>query len=203
VTCHVNKEDAWLACAPKTCCYAALVVPSGRDVWRIASTTGVPAWSFLRYFPSPSSRPDTFRLDQGDQTYRLALSKQQPLKKASPAPCIFLLRLRGGQHRCSLGQLRPASCRAFPSELVDRVLCVRNDAGCTCRVWTLADVDLADEAALVAERQAEAVEYHDVVSRWNATVSASAPGTAFDFLGYCDFVVAAYATPAAGCEIGP
>lgn len=184
----------WLSCAPKTCCYTALVIPSGRDVARIASTTGVAPWSFLRYFPSPE-RPDAFRLDHGGQRYRLVLAKQA--RRRGRQACTFLMRLRGGQHRCALGDLRPAVCRAFPSEVVDGVVCVRNDAGCTCRVWTLADVELAEEAALVAQRQTEALEYHQVVARWNASVEDSAPDATFDFTGYCEFVMAAYRQPQA------
>ena len=182
----------WLSCAPKTCCYTALVVPSGRDVWRIAAATGVPAWSFLRYFASPA-RPDAFRLDQSDKRYRLALAKQAARKGRSA--CAFLMRTRAGQHRCALGGLRPAACRAFPSEMMDGVVRVSNDAGCTCRVWTLADVDLAEEAALVTQRQTEALEYHEVVARWNASVAESAPERTFDFFDYCDFVMAAYEQP--------
>jgi Fe-S-cluster containining protein len=185
-----RKEALWLACKPKTCCYTALVVPSGRDVWRIARALDAPPWTFLRYLASPGPRPDAFCLDHSETQYRLVLAKQLTRRTRSPAPCTFLLRTRHGHHRCGLGDLRPQACHSFPSELVDGVLCVRNDAGCTCRQWALADVDLAEEIALVETRQAEAIEYHQIVADWNARVRAADTDT--DFYQYCAFLLAAY-----------
>jgi hypothetical protein len=186
------KEAIWLACKPKTCCYTGIVVPSGRDVWRIARALDAPPWSFLKYFPCPPTRPDGFLLERSGSKLRLALAKQPSKRTKTPAPCIFLLRTRHGHHRCGLGELRPAVCQSFPSELVDGVLCVRNDGSCTCRTWALADVDLAEEAARVNVRQSEAVEYHGVVARWNAIVETAPAGDGFDFVAYCDFLLRAY-----------
>ena len=84
----------------------------------------------------------------------------------------------------------PARLQSFPSEVVDGVLCVRNDGGCTCRTWSLADVDLADETRIVNDRQSEAQEYHQVVARWNTLVDELS--TPQDFLSYCDFLLQAY-----------
>jgi hypothetical protein len=186
------KEAVWLACKPKTCCYNAIVVPSGRDVWRIARALSAVPWSFVKYFPDAPERPDSFALDHSEARFRLVLDKQPSKRTKTPAPCIFLLRTRQGHHRCGLGALRPAACRSFPSELVDGVLCVRNDAGCRCRTWSLADVDLAEETARVEARQAEALEYHQVVARWNALVGTAGPTTRTDFVAYCDFLLRAY-----------
>jgi hypothetical protein len=108
------------------------------------------------------------------------------------SPCIFLLRTRAGSHRCSLGSLRPAACQSFPSELVDGVLCVRDNGECTCRRWTLADVDIAEETARVETRQAEAVEYHQIVARWNAMVETTPDDARTDFVAYCEFLVQTY-----------
>jgi hypothetical protein len=192
MTTETTKEAIWLACKPKACCYNAIVVPSGRDVWRIARALHAVPWSFVKYFPGAPDRPDSFALDRSEARFRLVLDKQPSKRAKTPAPCIFLLRTRHGHHRCGLGALRPAICQSFPSELVDGVLCVRNDAGCTCRIWSLADVDLAEETARVEARQAEAVEYHQVVARWNALVDAAAPTTRTDFVAYCDFLLRAY-----------
>jgi hypothetical protein len=128
----------------------------------------------------------------------MALAKGKTRRTRTPAPCIFLLRTRNGYHRCGLGDLRPAVCRAFPSELVDGVLCMRPDPGCTCRTWSLADVEIAEEQERIAVRQEEGEEYCAVVARWNERVAA-APAAAFTFPDYCTFLLEAYdAAPEAG-----
>ena len=60
-------------------------------------------------------RGDAFALDRSERRYRLALAKRASRKRQPP--CTFLLRTRDGHHRCGLGELRPAACRAFPSDL--------------------------------------------------------------------------------------
>lgn len=193
---RTRKEEVWLACRPKTCCYASVVVPSGRDVWRIARALETPPWSFLIYFPAHGPVRDAFRLGDGG-FYRLALAKRRSRRTKTPPPCTFLLRTRAGDHRCGLGELRPAACRSFPSELRAGVLCVQAE-GCTCRRWALADVEIAEETAAVQQRQAEAEEYCAVVARWNElSVGAAAPA---DFFDYCRFLLAAYDELAAGEE---
>ena len=186
------KDALWLACKQKSCCYASIVLPSGRDVWRIARALEAPPWTFLRVMGSPERRPDAFRLAPSGPSYRLVLAKQPSRRTKTMPPCIFLTRTPSGHHRCGLGDLRPRSCATFPSELVEGVLCVRNDGGCTCRTWTLADVDLVEETQRVEVRQAEAVEYHRVVAAWNAHVAAEAPPEGFEFPIYCDYVLDAY-----------
>jgi Fe-S-cluster containining protein len=187
-----RKEALWLACKQKACCYASIVIPTGRDIWRISRALDAPPWSFLVYFRPPYPRADMFYLDHSGQGYRLALAKQPSRRTKSPPPCIFLLRTRDGHHRCGLGELRPLVCRAFPAELVSGVLCLRHDSGCACRRWSLADVDINDEIALVQARQTEFEEYCAVVTRWNALVATTAPDAGFTFFDYCTFLLDAY-----------
>jgi Fe-S-cluster containining protein len=187
-----RKEAIWLACKAKSCCYSAIVVPTGRDVWRIARALDTPPWSFLVYFQSPARARDAFALDQSGQTFRLALAKQRSRRTKTPPPCLFLLRTRDGAHRCSLGDLRPLVCRSFPSELVDGVVNLRNDGSCSCRLWALADVDLKEERLALEARQADAEAYCRVVDYWNAQVAAAPAGTSFDFFDYCRFLLDAY-----------
>lgn len=194
------KEALWLACKSKSCCYAAIVVPSGRDVWRISRALDAPPWTFLRYFRTPQDRPDAFRLDQSEAKYRLALGKQKTRRTKSPQPCIFLTRTRSGDHRCGLGDLRPAACQCFPSELVGGALQVRNDGGCTCRTWDLADVDIAEETAKVELRQAEAVEFHQVVAFWNAQIEGLPGDTSVEFVDFCAYLLDAYDSLSANGE---
>jgi Fe-S-cluster containining protein len=185
------KEQTWLACQEKTCCHLPLVVPTGRDVWRIARALDTPPWSFLRYFPTAEPRGDAFAIDQTDRRYRLVLAKRETARR-KVKPCIFLMRSRHGHHRCGLGDLRPASCKSFPSDLFGGVLCVRNDGGCTCRVWSLLDVDQADERALVERREVEADEYRAVVADWNDQVATAPPEARIDFVSYCVYLLEVY-----------
>ena len=188
---RTRKEEVWLACKPKTCCYTSIVVPSGRDIWRIARTLEVPPWSFLVYFGAPEPRRDAFRLGGDGGAYRLALAKQSSRRTKTPPPCTFLLRTRTGNHRCGLGDLRPAACKSFPSELIGGVLCMQAE-GCTCHRWSLTDVDIAEETAAVQVRQAEAEEYCAVVAHWNALVAEAPPDAEPNFFDYCSFLMAAY-----------
>ena len=103
---------------------------------------------------------------------------------------MFLLRTRDGHHVCGLGELRPRSCKAFPSEPVDGILCLAG--GCDCRAWALADVDLAEERAAVAAREEDAAEYAEVVAGWNAAVAAAPEGTALDLADYCRYLLGVY-----------
>lgn len=187
-----RKEDIWLACKEKTCCYTPFVIPTGRDVWRIARTLDTPPWAFLVYFAAPAPRRDSFILDHGQQPFRLALGKQVSRRRKAPPPCVFLLRTRNGYHRCGLGDLRPGVCQAFPSNLSDGILCVSAQSGCSCRVWNLSDVDIAEETALVKARQADSEEYCAVVGQWNERVLAAPPGATFTFFNFCDFLLTAY-----------
>jgi hypothetical protein len=189
---HSRKEAIWLACKPKTCCYTPFVIPSGRDVWRLARTLEAPPWSFLIYFPMPQARRDAFALDHSGRRFRLALAKRASRRTKTPPPCIFLLRTRGGAHRCGLGDLRPLVCKSFPMEIVDGIVGIQTPTGCTCRQWGLADVAVAEERPLVEARQADSEEYCTVVARWNERVAAAPAEARFDFFDYCAFLMAAY-----------
>ena len=188
-----QKEAVWLACKPKTCCYNAFVLVSGRDVWRISRALGTPPSAFLIYFQSPEWRPDTFILDRSERQFRLALAKQPATKRRkTPPPCIFLMRTRNGHHRCGLGDLRPQVCKTFPVELVGQVLCIPGKTGCACRTWSLADVDLEEEAAAVQVKLSDFEEYSEVVALWNSYVASAPEDAHFDFFSYCDFLLEIY-----------
>jgi Fe-S-cluster containining protein len=187
-----QKEAIWLACKAKSCCYSSFVLPSGRDVWRISRVLDMQPWAFVVYFQTPKPRPDSFILDGSGRHFRIALAKQQSRRKKTPPPCIFLLRTRNGYHRCGLGDLRPQVCHSFPSDLMNGVLCVPNDTGCTCRKWSLADVDITEETRAVEARQAEYQEYCSLVAFWNEQVASAPEGSTFAFVDFCEFLLDAY-----------
>lgn len=162
-------------------------------MWRITRALNTSPWSFLIYFQSPEWRPDTFILDRSGRQFRLALSKQPSSKRRkTPPPCIFLMRTRNGHHRCGLGDLRPQVCKTFPMEMMGGVLCIPGGTGCTCRTWSLADVNLDEEAVLVEGRQRDFAEYAEVVETWNSYVASAPEDAQFDFFAYCDFLLQAY-----------
>lgn len=187
-----RKEEIWLFCKTKTCCQQAIVVPTGRDVWRIARALQAPPWTFLRYFQSPTPRPDGFILDRSGRQFRLALARQAGTRAGKLPPCIFLMRTRDGSRRCGLGALRPQVCHTFPLEVANGVVCVSPNHGCTCRRWSLADVDLPTEDALLETRLADAAEYHEVVAHWNARISDAGDEGAADFVTYCTYLLDVY-----------
>ena len=69
---------------------------------------------------------------------------------------------------------------------------MQNDTGCACRHWSLADVDIAEETAVVTARRQDTAEYCGVVTRWNARVATAPPDTQFSFFDYCAFLLEAY-----------
>lgn len=186
-----RKDETWLACAPKSCCYTSLIVPTGGDVWRIARALDAPPLSFLMYFESPVARRDAFALDRSARRFRIALAKRASEVEGRPGACAFLLRTRGQHHRCGLGDLRPGVCQCFPCEAVSGLVCIAPDVECACRRWTLGDVDVTDEMPRIRAREEDAALYCDVVARWNHEVmhGDEAP---VDFARYCDFLLEAY-----------
>src|SRR5215471_5837278 len=152
----------------------------------------VPVWSFVSYFAPSDERPDSFALDSTGPRYCLLLNKRRSRRTRTPPPCTFLLRTRRGYHRCALGDLRPRACQAYPSELVEDVVCLRLDGGCTCRRWALADVTIPTERSLVQARRAELEEYCAILTRWNAFVAEADSPSDTDFVAFCAYLLRAY-----------
>lgn len=187
-----RKEEIWLACKSKTCCYVATVIPTGRDVWRISRALDAPPWTFLKFFEATSPRRDAFALDGSERRFRIALAKQPSRRRKTPAPCIFLMKTNAEHHRCGLGSLRPMSCRTFPSELSVGGIVGVSAPGCTCRDWNLTDVDIDVERELVETRLRDAAEYAAVVERWNDRVSSEASAEPLEFPSYCEYLLETY-----------
>jgi len=185
----LSKEVLWLACKEKTCCSVRVVFVTDRDVARIASAMHVEPWSFLAYYETPP-RPDAFILDASGQHYCLALAKQPTRRTVTPAPCIFLVQTRDRYRRCGLGDLRPAACKTFPSEIVEGVLHLALQSGCSCRTWSHGDVDIEAESTIARWREAELSDYCSVVARWNDLVLARQAGDdEFDLDDFCAYLL--------------
>lgn len=188
---HSKKELLWLACREKTCCHTTRVIVGGRDVWRITQALATPPWEYTLYAAALDGAVDAFRLSPNGPLHQLVLSKRGKIGPRG-APCIFLWKLADGHAQCGLGTLRPAVCRAYPALLMDGMLAVESSA-CTCRRWSLVDLDGTPDAALVEKMLGEAVEYSAIVARWNGEVDAG--GRERTFQEYCTYLLSVYGQP--------
>jgi Fe-S-cluster containining protein len=179
-----------LRCREKHCCTFYAVYLTGDEIVRVARTLDTPPWTFTIAVPTADAADDAFALDHSTLRYRAALTKLPD--GAERERCIFLLRLSDGTARCGLGESRPAPCRSFPSELHEGELRV-SAAGCTCRDWSLDDIDVeSDRALLLAESHARA-EYAGLVRNWNAHVAAATVSEPFAYQDFCRFLLDQYA----------
>jgi Fe-S-cluster containining protein len=185
---HLTKSEIFLRCREKTCCTHYAVYLAGDEIVRVARTLDAPPWTFTMAVPSEPA-DDAFALDHTDLRYRAALTKLPP--DAAGERCIFLLRLSEGTARCGLGESRPMPCRTFPVEMHEDTLRISAE-GCTCRTWSLNDVDPeADRALLLAESRSR-TGYAGFVRSWNAYVGAA--GTElFTYQDFCRFLLDQYA----------
>lgn len=176
-----------MRCREKTCCTYYAVYLTGDEIVRIARMLGASPWAFTIAVPSESA-PDAFALDRSPQRYRAALTKLPD--DAERERCIFLLRLSDGTARCGLGESRPTPCRTFPVELHEGSLRVFAD-GCTCRSWSLEDVDAEAERALLQDDARARDVYAGLVRNWNAYVEATEI-EGLSYPDYCRFLLDQY-----------
>jgi len=184
------KEVLWLSCRQKACCSHYSVAPTGADLWRISEALQLPPWSFTRYTDATPGGSAAFALNASAARYQVVLAKR--VTEPHPPPCTFLLRLPDGHAQCGLGELRPSVCRAFPAVLVRGIVCVGENAGCTCRTWAASAFDEQRERELLERLEAERAEYAETVADWNERVTQDSDGerTYFEF---CDHLMNVYA----------
>src|SRR2546425_854710 len=160
------RELLWLACRQKTCCHGARVIVTGRDVWRIATTLEAAPWDFTRYAPAQAGAPDAFRLEPEGQAYQVVLAKRGRVTSRG-APCIFLWKVGDGHAQCGLGATRPLVCQTYPAAMADGLLRAEG-TGCTCRRWSVLDLDHDRGRALLDAAQGELAEECGVVAAWDS-----------------------------------
>ncbi len=185
-----TKETMWLSCKDKSCCSFYTVFPTGLDIWKIATTLHVPPWSFVTLFPAGDDALDGFMVDQSGKRFRLALAKATV--KDEGAPCIFLMHMADGFARCGLGEIRPNSCHSFPSILINGVIYLQNDGGCTCRKWSLSDVDIVQESVLLSNEMQDREMYYKVVANWNEYILRAVRGEIFSSKDFCRYLMDIY-----------
>lgn len=195
MTHHSYHELLWLSCAAKRCCSLRTVRPTGGDIWRIATQLQVPPERFLRSIPAEAAAPDGVLLAPDAQPIHLALARRAV--KGRQAACVFLMQIGDDVARCGLGELRPLPCQAFPGRGVGGALTISDQHGCTCRAWSLADLDRPVVTALLEQEAAEREQDQRIILAWNGQVVA-APGTTYSLADFCRYLMHAYATEAAG-----
>lgn len=183
------RELLWLACKGKACCYAQVVV-TGHDVRRICDALSVMPWDVAAACPAEASADGAFQLVRGGRFHQLALVK----RPGSAGACTFLWTLNDGHAQCGLGPLRPVACQAYPAAIMDGTLCADSSA-CTCRCWSVLDLDGERDRALLGRLADEQAGYAAIVRRWNeALPPAPARRT---FRQFCGYLLKAYAAQAA------
>lgn len=185
-----SHELLWLSCAAKRCCFVRTVRLTGGDIWRIATQLQVPPESFLRTIPAPPSADDSILLAPNGPPLHLALARRAV--KGRQAACVFLMQIRDDVARCGLGELRPLPCRTFPASGGGGVLYVSEQHGCTCRTWSLADLDRPAVATLLEQEAAERDLDRQLIQAWNGQVAAAAPATS-SIAVFCRYLMRAYA----------
>lgn len=187
-----RKELLWLGCKEKRCCSYYSVMPTGKDIWQISRIMQLPLWSFTRYTDAPPDVADGFSLNHSDKRYRVVLAKRH-IEGQELTTCVFLWRLPDGHAQCGLGVQRPIVCRSYPSTFINGILCVGVSEGCSCRTWSLSDVEIEPETKLVQRLDHDRAEYSTIVQQWNERVQRSAPGKEYDYLAFCNYLVNMYA----------
>lgn len=180
-------EILWQHCATKRCCCVRTVLPTGADIWRIATTLQVSAEQFLRPIPAPSAHG--FALSHGQPLIYPALA--QHTVSTQSTPCVFLLQFGGQASRCGIGDLRPLLCRSFPALSVAGQIAIDTATGCTCRPWGLAEIDRTFAAAVLRQEAADRAHYYAVMRGWNTAVALTKQR--YTFADACRYVMEVYA----------
>jgi Fe-S-cluster containining protein len=185
-----KKELLWLSCREKSCCHTTKVVISGFDMWRINQAMELMPWQYARYVDAPADASDGFLLQSDGPRFQVVLAKRGEVDEGG-APCVFLLKLNDGHAQCGLGQLKPTACQAYPAVLIDGLLRCSSSA-CTCRRWSVLDLDVGYDIALLQRMLEEAAEYAQIVETWNEEVEKSQQ--IHTFRDFCAYVVDAYSS---------
>ena len=181
-----QKHAICSGCRVRTCCYHYRVTITGFDLWRIAHTLDVPAEQFVSYAPAEPGNEGAFRLAPGGEGYELVLSKTADPRRH--AGCVFLVKTRGGIHRCGLGDLQPDACAIYPAYVQeDGLLRVVNDPEACWRSWSAPELDAEVERRRFETHAQNQSEYAAIVEAWNERVIGGDREYGIsDFLGYIE-----------------
>lgn len=83
--------------------------------------------------------------------------------------------------------MRPLPCQSFPAVSVGGQVGVDAATGCTCRAWSLAEVDRERASALLRQEAEERERYHQAMRDWNAAVALTK--RRYTFGNICQYVL--------------
>ena len=181
-----QKQAICSGCQSRMCCYHYRVTITGFDLWRISQTLDVSAAQFVTYAPAASESDSGFQLVADGERYELVLTKTAD--RWRHGGCVFLVKTRGGIHRCGLGELQPDACAVYPAYVQeDGLLRVANDPDGCWRSWSVHELDPEHERRRFESYAQHQSEYAKIVGEWNERVAQSQREDGFgDFTGFLE-----------------
>jgi Fe-S-cluster containining protein len=156
------------------CCKEYLVTVTGLDVYRMTRGLGLAPSQFAVAVPVQAAGAEGFRLDAGEDRFRLALDKQRDPARAGW--CVFWMSFGTTSGRCGIYSHRPQVCRTYPATLVDGEVARRDDVLCPAGSWGPGSALVSDEWRRLTERQYAELEIDVLVNRrWNSCDLPSPP----------------------------
>jgi Fe-S-cluster containining protein len=171
------------------CCREFHLLPSGHDVYRLATALHLPLSEFVS-LRARDRREDDFRIrlaPDAAEHYRLELRKYDEREGDWARRCVFLLTV-GGRGRCGVYAVRPVECALYPfTGAPDQIVLIRRRPYCPSDSWQSTPVDEPRNAALLRQKEAERRCFERVIDEWNAALRG--PATEADFFTH---LLAAY-----------
>ena len=167
-----------------------MVSLSGYDVWLISTRQNLAPDEFVVPFTEEAGSLDAFLIDRTAPP--LGLSLDRTGKPGGEQPCVFLMRLGGGNDRCGIYSERPAVCAAYPMSMWSGIVFERDDPLCPPGSWPVEQVEMPSWRRAMHLQQMHFDVYCEVVARWNAHVRAEPPTTIFDLQQYYGYLANVY-----------
>jgi Fe-S-cluster containining protein len=149
----------------------------------------VPPESFLRTIRADAAGEDVVLLAPNGAPVYVTLARR--VVKGRQAACVFLMQI-DDVARCGLGGLRPLPCQSFPATGEAGLLCLPEQHICTCRAWSIADLDRAMVKVQLEREAAERARDRRLIQEWNIQVT-NTTRTSYTLADFCDYVIHAYA----------
>jgi Fe-S-cluster containining protein len=169
----------------------AYIVPlTGNDVWRIVQEQRLAPELFVQREPEQYPTLEGFLLRPGGQTFTIALRHQYD--RRNERPCIFLMHLREGIHRCGIYSHRPRACQTYPMQLKPSGVFPRADMLCPPGSWCGVTDQPGEWRDQLFRQDAEWEGYARVVQAWNTVIRQRPADTGCVLDQYLAYLVAAY-----------
>ena len=182
------------------CCRETWLLPTGHDVFRIATTLRLPLADFLTLRPRDRAEGD-FRIilpSIPGAFHRLEVRKIEEPSAGFARRCVFLLTV-GERGRCGIYQVRPAQCSRYPLTFDQpsnepfnegRAKLIKRLPYCPPDSWSLAMLDVEGERLRHRGHERNVLVHDRVIERWNERIATTNPGAGEqDFL---DYLLASY-----------